>query len=320
MVQQDEEEETPEKDADSGQILLLNTGDLKRRYDENKKRSSRSKATGPLSSVPDHLAADSDSSYLKHKSNSTSTVYSQGSLSLPDQDLILVCMSQALMLHIQQGHRSQHPVYIEIFDEQRHPIQQEDLDFVHVPRQRTVYRFLHMVFRAENLPSEVAILCLSYVERVISEAQLTMMARTWRRITLAALILASKVWEDQAVWNVDFVSVFPSVDVQDLNELEKVFLKLIQYNVSLPASMYAKYYFELRALAEADEKIFPLEPLGKDKLAELERRSISAETDACKLHRTTSAEKLLSKRTASTTDTIAAAASTPSAASASAIS
>ena len=80
------------------------------------------------------------------------------------------------------------------------------------------------------------------------------------------------VWEDQAVWNVDFLTVFPSVSVKDLGQLEKVLLRLLQYNVSLKASLYAKYYFELRALAERNEKNFPVAPLDKEGATRLEVR------------------------------------------------
>ncbi len=71
-------------------------------------------------------------------------------------------------------------------------------------------------------------------------------ATNWRRLILSALILASKVWEDQAVWNVDFLSVFPNVSVKDLNALERKFLEVLSYNVGMKASEYAKYYFDLR--------------------------------------------------------------------------
>lgn len=83
------------------------------------------------------------------------------------------------------------------------------------------------------------------------------------------------------MWNVDFLSVFPNMSVNDLGKLEKYFLELVDYNVSLKGSeyvcpspcvfasltssrwwkRYAKYYFELRELAEKDSKSFPLKPL-----------------------------------------------------------
>jgi hypothetical protein len=97
---------------------------------------------------------------------------------------------------------------------------------------------------------------------------------------LAAIILASKVWEDQAVWNVDFVSVFPKVTVKDLNNLERNMLNALQFNVSLKASVYAKYYFELRSLSDRDPQHFPLKPLDKDGAARLEEKSHTMEKKA----------------------------------------
>ena len=119
---------------------------------------------------------------------------------------------------------------------------------------------------------------LAYIERIITLTGITIDASNWRRVVLSTLILASKVWEDQAVWNVDFCSVFPNVTTQDLASLEKVLLRLLQYNVSLKAGEYAKYYFELRQLAGS--KKFPLEPLDKEGAKKLETRSASEEEKA----------------------------------------
>jgi hypothetical protein len=82
------------------------------------------------------------------------------------------------------------------------------------------------------------------------------------------------VWEDLAVWNVDFVSIFKNLNIKDLGFLEKQLLKLLEYNVSVPSSLYAKYYFELRELAEKDSKNFPLTPLDKDRAEQLEVRRV----------------------------------------------
>ena len=49
-----------------------------------------------------------------------------------------------------------------------------------------------------------------------------------------------------------------------------------RYNVSLKASLYAKYYFELRSLAQADGRHFPLEPLDKEGSKRLEERYSAA--------------------------------------------
>lgn len=121
---------------------------------------------------------------------------------------------------------------------------------------------------------------LAYIDRIISFTDITLDHTNWRRVILSTLILASKVWEDQAVWNVDFCSVFPKVTAQDLGNLEKVLLRLLEFNVTLQASTYTKYYFELRAFAERDSKYFPLEPLDKEGAKRLESRSATEEEKA----------------------------------------
>lgn len=78
------------------------------------------------------------------------------------------------------------------------------------------------------------------------------------------------MWEDLAVWNVDFISIFKNLSIKDLGVLEKQLLKFLEYNVSVPSSLYAKYYFELRELAEKDSKHFPLTPLDKERAEQLE--------------------------------------------------
>ena len=60
---------------------------------------------------------------------------------------------------------------------------------------------------------------------------------------------------------------------KEINRLEQKFLDLIQYNVTVKASLYAKYYFELRSLFKESEKEFPLRELDSLDSENLERRS-----------------------------------------------
>eukprot|EP01101_Sappina_pedata_P009067 TRINITY_DN5170_c0_g1_i1.p1 TRINITY_DN5170_c0_g1~~TRINITY_DN5170_c0_g1_i1.p1 ORF type:complete len:310 (-),score=107.07 TRINITY_DN5170_c0_g1_i1:76-966(-) len=236
------------------------------------------------SALPRHMESEvisekaSTNPHHKHQSNSTSSLYIKDTLGAPDIDALVRCISVALEYHIAEGHeQSENTNKYEIFDERRHPIMRDPTDTMNPPVANEIYEFLIVIFKAERLGAECGILCLAYIERMISVAHLLVNASNWRRVTLSALILASKVWEDQAVWNVDFMSIFDCVTAQDLGQLEKLILNLLQFNVSLKAALYAKYYFELRSLAESADISFPLQPLSKEDSDKLETKSKETE-------------------------------------------
>ena len=73
--------------------------------------------------------------------------------------------------------------------------------------------------------------------------------------------------------NADFSFIYPFFVTDEINQLEKKFLELIQYNVTVKSALYAKYYFEMRALFTNNEKEFPLTPLDKRDAEKLEVNS-----------------------------------------------
>ena len=90
---------------------------------------------------------------------------------------------------------------------------------------------------------------------------------------LCSLLVAQKVWDDRYLSNADFAFIYPFFVTEEINKLEMKFLELIQYNVTVKSALYAKYYFELRALFKDNEKEFPMKPLDKKDADNLELRS-----------------------------------------------
>jgi hypothetical protein len=243
----------------------------------------------PLSAIPQHMLREG---FSRQKHNSTSSLYINSTISQPDNDELLKCMATAVLYHIEKGVASLNKTFYDIFNEEKIPIQKSKVDCKKMPDVDTIYKFLSMIFKAERLDSECAIMCLAYIERIIELTGLTMDPTNWRRIVLSALILASKVWEDQSVWNVDFLPVFDNLTAQDLNKLERQFLALLQYNVSLTASLYAKYYFELRTFSKLDSEHFPLQPLDKLNAKRLEDHSLASEYRVKTFKRSASVDQL----------------------------
>ena len=75
-------------------------------------------------------------------------------------------------------------------------------------------------------------------------------AQTWRPVLMCALLLAHKVWQDHACWNIEFTQVYPQFSLNAINRLEKRFLERINWQLSIKQSLYAQYYFALRSVTE----------------------------------------------------------------------
>lgn len=217
------------------------------------------------------------------KYNSCSTIYVDDStVSQPNLKSVIRLVSCAIHYHIKRrtGDRSQ-----EIFDEKLYPINTDlkvpaDYDKI-IPEHRLIYKFMKNLFTSAQLTSECAIVTLIYLERVLTYAEIDLCPANWKRLLLGSILLASKVWDDQAVWNVDYCQILKDMNVDNMNELERQYLVLMQFNINVPSSVYAKYYFDLRKLDEDNPSSCPMEPLTKEKAIKLEAMS-SVCQDKCK--------------------------------------
>lgn len=100
------------------------------------------------------------------------------------------------------------------------------------------------------MEKEIPILCLIYVERFLTKSGLLMNYANWKRLTLIALLLASKIWDDDSLENVHFPQVMTDITLKEISSLEKVFLNLIDFDLVIRGAEYAKYYFILKTFAK----------------------------------------------------------------------
>ena len=145
------------------------------------------------------------------------------------------------------------------------------------PDEDEIYNFCKNVIARSRMEKEVSILCLIYMERFIEKTGIYVSEKNWKRLIFMCLILASKIWDDESYENVHFAQVFSMITLREINSMELIFLSMIDYEVNIKNSDYAKYYFILRANAQKSNKSFPLKPIDVDLVLKLQHNSNNAE-------------------------------------------
>eukprot|EP01029_Cantina_marsupialis_P005281 TRINITY_DN1570_c0_g1_i3.p1 TRINITY_DN1570_c0_g1~~TRINITY_DN1570_c0_g1_i3.p1 ORF type:complete len:256 (+),score=43.18 TRINITY_DN1570_c0_g1_i3:85-852(+) len=212
---------------------------------------------------------------LKQQSNTTSTMLIRSTLAAPNENELAFSVSCVIHCQMWQDNSVKKHKKKDIltkFDEKHYAAHPELLSD-EIPEQDSVFQFILKVFEIAKFSAECHVISLVYINRILAFTEMALHNRNWRLIMLCALLLAQKVWDDRSVANVDFPVIWKNVvpaeqqvklTLSDVNSLERQFLELIMYNVTVPSSLYARYFFELRDLCEENEMKFPLSPLPAD--------------------------------------------------------
>ena len=121
--------------------------------------------------------------------------------------------------------------------------------YIPTPEPQTIFDFMADIIILTKMEKEVIILSLIYIERLIFNTGLLLNSRNWRRILLTAMIIASKIWDDNSFENSHFSQVFANLGVGEINTLERIFLELINYKVYVKQSEYFKYLLMVKIIA-----------------------------------------------------------------------
>ena len=148
-----------------------------------------------------------------------------------------------------------------------------------MPQLEEIYYFCKYVIVSGRMEKEIPILCLVYIERFLTKSGLLMNFSNWKRVALISLILASKIWDDDSLENVHFPQVMSDISLKEITALEKVFLSLIDFNLMIKGSEYAKYYFILKAFAEQFNSSLPMGPLTVPQMSHLQNNTVKAESE-----------------------------------------
>eukprot|EP01124_Arcella_intermedia_P019083 TRINITY_DN26220_c0_g1_i1.p1 TRINITY_DN26220_c0_g1~~TRINITY_DN26220_c0_g1_i1.p1 ORF type:complete len:182 (+),score=25.44 TRINITY_DN26220_c0_g1_i1:1-546(+) len=141
------------------------------------------------------------------------------------------------------------PLYHPIYDERIHPFASHKALPQAPPSVAQILDFIMTVEDYFGFPSEVYTTTAIYMDRLAVTSRVFLDRHNWRRILLVSLVVSAKYTVDGAVYNSDFVHLFPYA--HDMHRLERVFLGHIQYALFIECSHYSAYYFALNSMAHA---------------------------------------------------------------------
>uniref|UniRef100_A0A2K5IGV4 Cyclin N-terminal domain-containing protein n=1 Tax=Colobus angolensis palliatus TaxID=336983 RepID=A0A2K5IGV4_COLAP len=197
---------------------------------------------------------------LTKKYSSCSTIFlDDRTVSQPNLRTTVKCVTSEIYYHVKNRDANRS---LDISDERSHPLTREKVPqeyFKHDPEHKFIYRFVPILFSAAQLTAECTAVTLVYLEKFLTYAEINICPTNWKTIVLGAVLLASKVSDDQAVWNMD-------ITVEDMNEMERHFSELLQFNINVPARFVA---WNLEAISRLYED--------KDWCGAATRRSSSAD-------------------------------------------
>ncbi|KAM7151069.1 cyclin-Y-like protein 1 [Molossus nigricans] len=207
---------------------------------------------------------------LREKHSSCSTIFlDESTLSEPSVIITVHSLAIAIYYHIKNRDSNRTK---DIFEEYLYSSDPEEMDlekYNHIPHPESIYSFIRPLFNAFCLTGQFAITTLVYLERLVIYAKIDIGPTNWKRVVLGAILLASKFLNELIVRNVFFCRVMKNITLKDLNELERQYIYLLQFNLYVSASVYAKYYFDLRTLAGDHGLPIVFAPLRKERAQKL---------------------------------------------------
>eukprot|EP01038_Epipyxis_sp_PR26KG_P011696 gene11696-15659_t len=204
---------------------------------------------------------NSKNASLKRR-NSTGRIFVGTTMSTQDNKATIECVCVVIRAHMIEAARESIVVLskYDVFKDEAFKTQEAKMDrkedgrardpITMVPSLATVRDFFMLIFSKSQLENDCIIMALIYCERLVKETKghLSIRYDNWKSIVFACLVMASKVWDDLSMWNVDFSHVCPSFDLHRVNTLELAMLDALKYIIRVSASEYAKYYFHLRSM------------------------------------------------------------------------
>ena len=100
------------------------------------------------------------------------------------------------------------------------------------------------ILKYSNCSAECLILSLIYIDRLIQSGRIPVNSLTVHRVIITSVMIAIKFFDDTFCLN-SFYAQIGGIQTEELNNLEMVFLKSINFTLLVSCEDYQKYHNEL---------------------------------------------------------------------------
>eukprot|EP01127_Copromyxa_protea_P003194 TRINITY_DN13054_c0_g1_i1.p1 TRINITY_DN13054_c0_g1~~TRINITY_DN13054_c0_g1_i1.p1 ORF type:complete len:275 (+),score=46.93 TRINITY_DN13054_c0_g1_i1:41-826(+) len=161
----------------------------------------------------------------------------------PDVPVLLEGMAEVLFLALQRGNSQEVP--------KKDPwIFYNPYIGATGPNKSQIHRFISDLIVDHKVVAECGVMAIAYLDRYLAlVAGACIHTKNIFPLVTTAIILATKVYEDDSVFNEDFLPTVSFFSSKDLSEMEKLFLSQLDFRVNIKASVYAQYFFEICKLS-----------------------------------------------------------------------
>ena len=199
----------------------------------------------------------------RHRSNSTNSIYLTSTMSTADTGTTIKCVAAVLHRRIHSVAKGQRRMALKSTAGDAWDVYGNEWQHFNdapsstgrrrgAPTLDQITNFIQRIFKKAQMERDSIIIALMYIERLLKSKSagvaLKLGPHNWMTVLFCGLLISSKVWDDFSMWNSDFSQISPGLNLKRVNALEVDFLRALDFSVRVPASAYAKYYFQLHTM------------------------------------------------------------------------
>eukprot|EP00602_Paraphysomonas_sp_CaronLab_P009274 CAMPEP_0185036254 /NCGR_PEP_ID=MMETSP1103-20130426/28947_1 /TAXON_ID=36769 /ORGANISM="Paraphysomonas bandaiensis, Strain Caron Lab Isolate" /LENGTH=439 /DNA_ID=CAMNT_0027573733 /DNA_START=90 /DNA_END=1409 /DNA_ORIENTATION=- len=112
-------------------------------------------------------------------------------------------------------------------------------------------QFIFTIIHHESeMEYECMIIALIYMERLskVTNNDFRICALNWRYTLFTCMLLASKIWDDFSMVNVDFAGMFSNTSLTHLNQMESAILRMLNFSMMITCEEYMRLHNTIQDL------------------------------------------------------------------------